>query len=292
VDVDALAADTELCAQILADRLVTADEAVARLDVVRRHFDIAVDARWITPKRYHEKQVGRYKTVSVPLYRTGDVDGLLELPDVDWATVRETPKGERSPLLDIVGGRRPTRAKVIRAFLRDFGAQHGIEMWGWWLNDLNRWEIDWERLDGGPTKDDVADAIAAHPGACHYQGDIVLHSAAGAAIRFARAMLEPGRAVILDTETTDLHGSICEIAVIDACTGKTLLDTLVDPGVPIEAGAFAVHGITESEVTAPGVPDWPTVYKRLLRVQRTGSCWLTTRTTTATTGRRSSARPP
>ncbi|RSN60685.1 hypothetical protein DMH01_15495 [Amycolatopsis sp. WAC 04182] len=75
-------------------------------------------------------------------------------------------------------------------------------------------------------------------------------------------------AVILDTETTDLHGAICEIAVIDACTGKTLLDTLVNPGVPIQPGAFAVHGITDSEVTAPGIPDWATVYKRLLRVTK------------------------
>jgi len=29
-----------------------------------------------------------------------------------------------------------------------------------------------------------------------------------------------------------------------------------------------VHGITDSEVSAPGVPDWPTVYTRLLRVTR------------------------
>lgn len=267
-DVEELANDDELEAQILDDRLMTADAAADRLDVARRHFDIVVEAGWIHPKLNHQKQVGRYKTVIVPLYRTGDIDVLLELPDVDWAAVRETRKGERSPLLDVVGGRRPTRAKVIRAFLRDFGTKHSIEMWGWWLNTTDQWEIDWERIDGGPTKADVAAAIAAHPGARAFQHDLVLHSAAGAAIRFARTMLEPGRAVILDTETTDLHGAICEIAVIDACTGKTLLDTLVNPGVPIEPGAFEIHGITDSEVTAAGVPDWPTVYKRLLRVTK------------------------
>lgn len=82
-------------------------------------------------------------------------------------------------------------------------------------------------------------------------------------------MLEPDAAVILDTETTDLYGAVIEIAVIDACTGKTLLGTLVNPGdVRITEGAFAVHGITESQVIAPGVPDWPTVYKRLLRVTK------------------------
>ncbi|WP_156052478.1 3'-5' exonuclease [Nocardia carnea] len=95
-----------------------------------------------------------------------------------------------------------------------------------------------------------------------------LSSAAGAAIRFARAMLEPRTAVILDTETTDLYGAICEIAVIDAATGKVLLDTLVNPGIPIEPDAAAVHGLTDAEVTADGVPDWPAVYRKLLRVTK------------------------
>ena len=127
-DVDVLAADAELCAQIRGDRLLTADQVAERMDVDRRHVDIAVGDRWITPKRHYDKQVGRYKTVSVPLYRTGDVDDLLERPDVSWCEVRETPKGERSPLLRLVGGRQPSRAQVIRAFLRNFGAEHGIEM--------------------------------------------------------------------------------------------------------------------------------------------------------------------
>lgn len=92
--------------------------------------------------------------------------------------------------------------------------------------------------------------------------------AAETATRFARRMLEPGRAVVLDTETTSLGGAVCEIAVIDARTGATLLDTLVNPGVPIDRGAFAVHGICDDAVTAPGVPTWRTVYKRLLNVTK------------------------
>lgn len=263
-DVDTLADDEEL----RADRLVTADQAAEILDADRRHFDICVEARWIAPKRHHAKEVGRYSAVSVPLYRTGDVEALLELPNVNWHKVRATPKGTRSPLLDLVGGRAPTRAQIIRGFLRDFGAEHSIEMWAWWVPGPDVWEIDWERIDGRPTKADVLAAIQARPAVARFLGDMQLHSAAGAAVRFARAMLEPGKAVILDTETTDLHGAICEIAVIDACTGKTLLDTLVNPGVPIQPGARAVHGITDSEVTAAGVPDWPTVYKRLLRVTK------------------------
>lgn len=48
--------------------------------------------------------------------------------------------------------------------------------------------------------------------------------------QWARGMLVPGRAAVLDVESTDLDGSIIEICVLDAATGNPLLDTLVDPG--------------------------------------------------------------
>jgi DNA polymerase III epsilon subunit-like protein len=84
--------------------------------------------------------------------------------------------------------------------------------------------------------------------------------------RWARQMLEPGVAVVLDTETTDLHGAICEIAVIDAATGTVLLDTLVDPGVPIGDAARRVHGIGDGDVA--GAPRWPDILDRLLCVTK------------------------
>lgn len=180
----------------------------------------------------------------------------------------QTPKGARHPLGDTPARRPPTRAQVIRRFLAEFGEQRSIEMWGWWMPGRDVWEIEWEHVDDGPATADVEAAIDARPAVRRYRGDMQLHSAAGAAIRFARAMLEPDAAVILDTETTDLHGAICEIAVIDASTGQTLLDTLVNPEVPIEQGAYQVHGITDDMVTAPGVPNWPTLYQRLLRITR------------------------
>ncbi|NUT51057.1 MAG: 3'-5' exonuclease [Saccharothrix sp.] len=80
-------------------------------------------------------------------------------------------------------------------------------------------------------------------------------------------MLEPGAAVILDTETTDLWGSVIEIAVVDACTGKVLLNTLVHPGdVPISPGAHAVHGLTLDALA--GAPDWRKVMPKLRKVTR------------------------
>ncbi|WP_280381413.1 3'-5' exonuclease [Nocardia wallacei] len=268
-DVEGLAADEDFLEQLRADRLVTADVAATQiLDCARRHFDIAAEHGWLRPVRYHDKEVGRYRTVAVPLYRTGDVEALLTRPGIDWEQVRACPKGRPSPLLAIAGGRKVSRAQLIRAFLQGFGADHGIEMWGWFVAGPDVWEIDWERLDNGPTKTDVAGAIDANPMLRRHRRAIRLHSAAGAAIRFARAQLEPGATVILDTETTDLYGAICEIAVIDASTGATLLDTLVNPHTPIQPTAAAIHGLTDAEVTAPGVPDWPAVYRRLLRVTR------------------------
>lgn len=71
-----------------------------------------------------------------------------------------------------------------------------------------------------------------------------------AAAEWARAALADERAVILDTETTDLRGYICDIAIIRATDGEVLLNTLVNPGVPIEPGAQRVHGIGDADVKA------------------------------------------
>lgn len=61
----------------------------------------------------------------------------------------------------------------------------------------------------------------------------------------------------LDTETTglDANAEIIEIAVIDR-SGKTLLDTLIKPSVPIPADASAIHGLFDSDVkNAPSFAD-------------------------------------
>lgn len=71
--------------------------------------------------------------------------------------------------------------------------------------------------------------------------------------RAAATRLLHSDAVIVDVETTDLDGRVCEIAIIDTA-GRVLLDTLVNPGCPITAAAGAVHGITADEVAA--APSW------------------------------------
>jgi len=60
-------------------------------------------------------------------------------------------------------------------------------------------------------------------------------------------VVKSGEFIVLDTETTGLNGKVCQIAVI-ASDGTQLLNKLVNPGVPIEEGAAAVHGITNELV--------------------------------------------
>lgn len=64
---------------------------------------------------------------------------------------------------------------------------------------------------------------------------------------WARSVLRCGDAVILDTETTDLFGHVCQISVIDLA-GQALMNTLVLAPAPIALAAAAVHGITDDEL--------------------------------------------
>lgn len=81
-------------------------------------------------------------------------------------------------------------------------------------------------------------------------------SAETEAAEWARAALAQTDAVILDTETTGLHGAeVVQIGIL-SMTGQVLLDTLVKPSIPITTGAIRVHGITAERVAdAPTIAD-------------------------------------
>jgi Exonuclease len=264
-DIDVLAADEELAERILADRLLGPDQAAARLEVRRTDFEYCLAAGWIEPETHISVRVGRRRRIAVSLYRTADVDRLLELPGVDWEAVRACHPGALSPLRQ--HARLPaTRARVVHAFCRELAARWDVDVWAFYDGAGDQWEIDWARdRDGQPDRDEVERAIAAHPGAARHRRSLMLGTGVGRAIRWARAMLEPGAAVILDTETTDLPGPVCEIAVVDT-TGEVLLDTLVDPGQPISPEATWVHGIADADVA--GAPSWAEVLPRLAEVTR------------------------
>ncbi|MGW5216179.1 3'-5' exonuclease [Streptomyces sp. NPDC004051] len=188
-----------------------------------------------------------------------------DLPGVDWEAARGLPRGAASPLREYAQ-LAPPRAAVVRAFAQGLADRHGVRVWAWNSPYSGRWELDWERIEEAPTEETVRRELAADPEAACYAAEIVLCPAWGEITREARELLRPDRAAVVDTETTDLFGRTVEIAVLDVATGKKLLDTLVNPGVPIEDGARWVHGITD-EMVADARP-FEKILPRLRKVTR------------------------
>lgn len=264
-DVQRISEDEELVERVCRERLLGPDQAAELLEVRRRDFDYVVAAGWVSPADHVDMEIGqRYKIVRVPLYRQGDVADVLQIPGVDWEEVRAARPGAPSPLRE--HARLPiARADAVRAFCRDVGAAWSVEVWPRYYGRDDVWHVDWEqRRDGHPTRAEVRAALLEHRGAARYAARVVLSTEVGEVINWARRMLEPGAAVIVDTETTDLDGVVVEIAVVDAADGRVLLDTLVHPGGElVAAGARQVHGITDEELAA--APHWREVVPRFLQ---------------------------
>ncbi|MBW4700362.1 3'-5' exonuclease [Micromonospora sp. RL09-050-HVF-A] len=262
-DLDVLSADEDLVEQVRVDRELMTHQAALHLEIRETDFKYLVAADLAVPCRWTWVPVTQYRSVSVPLYRVGDLEALREHPAIDWEAVWSVRRGEPSPLRELA--RRPVdRAAVIRRGMAELGGRYGIEVWAWWHAGAGRWEVDFERREDSPTVGEFRKAITAHPYLREHQDEIAVATHAGAAIRWARAMREPGAAVILDTETTGLAGYAVEIAVVDACTGETLLDTLVAPGCEVEPEARWVHGISDAELA--DAPPLAEVLPKLLEV--------------------------
>lgn len=266
--VEAIAGDEDAMEEIRRSRLLGPDQAAEHMEIRRIDFDHVLAAGWVCAARPVAKQVGRSKTVTVQLYRVGDVEDALAIPGVDWEAVRSAKPGEPSPLREHT--RLPaSRAQIVRAWCGQVSLDWEVEVWPRWFNAADRWEIDWEQTrDGHPTVDEVAASLRAHHGARVYARQISLSTKVGDVIRWARACLEPSTAVVVDTETTGLIDPvIVEIAVIDAATGETLLDTLVNPaGAVMEVEARATHGISDAELA--DAPTWEQVVPRFTDVVR------------------------
>ncbi|MER5984164.1 3'-5' exonuclease [Streptomyces sp. NPDC001787] len=226
-------------------------------------------AGWLAPVTTMEMPAGtsRYRTVTVPLYRLADVRAVEEVPGVDWNSVRGLPKGAPSPLRTYAR-KAPTRGDVVRGFAQALADRHGVTVWAWCSPYTGSWELDWVRRDGAPTKKDVAAELAKDPAAGPYAGEITLCPKWGRITRRARALLEPGAAVVLDTETTDLYGRTVEVAVIDAASGKKLMNTLVQPEAPIAPEAYGVHGISDEDLLAANARTFDRILPRLRKVTR------------------------
>lgn len=249
--------------ELLAEhRLLPASQAAEYLQIRPSDFEYVIAAGWITPIRLKTRVVGRRKEIQFPVYHRSQLDAVKDLPGVDWEAVYATPRGRPSPLRVYVQ-KPPSRAAIIRWFCTQLSHRWKVEVWAGWDNATDTWYLDWETTAAGkPTKEQVARALDRDKVARQYRRQIVLGSDSGLAVRWAREMLHPGVACVLDTETTDLHGRVCEVAVVDAATGEVLLDTLVNPGVPIEPGAQDVHGITDEMVA--DAPTFDQVWPQLL----------------------------
>ena len=242
-DVDALAAEAD------GEQYITAQSAAEDVLEIRYPSDwkYVEAAGWIRPADTYEREVGRHRTVTVTLYRLGDVRAVRDMPGVDWESVRGLPKGAVSPLREYAA-LAPTRAAVVKGFAQGLADRHRTTVWAWSSPYSGGWELDWERVDGAPTQQDVLRELFADPATATYASEITLCPAWGEVTRIARELLQPDAAVIIDTETTDLPGQTVEIAAIDAATGKKLMNTLVKPTEPISDGARWVHGITDEMV--------------------------------------------
>ncbi|MFE5841993.1 exonuclease domain-containing protein [Streptomyces niveus] len=259
-DLDTMAAEAD------GEQYVTAQYAATDvLEIRASDWKYVEAAGWIAPAHTYEKEVGRYRTVTVTLYRLGDVRALLEVPGVDWESVRGLLKGTPSPLREYAR-LAPTRAAAVRAFAQGLANRHRTTVWAWNSPYSGGWELDWERVEGLPAYATVHEELADDPDAAPYAAQITLCPTWGKITRQARELLAPDTAVILDTETTDLDGRTVEIAVIDAATGKKLMNTLVDPGAPISDGARWIHGITDEMVA--GKRPFEKILPRLRKVTR------------------------
>ena len=86
-----------------AGQLRTAGQAAAYLRIRRSDLNHLTRSGVLTPVKYGHGPWDRRNETSIPLYRTGDLDQLTARPGIDWAAVRATLPGRRSPLADLAG---------------------------------------------------------------------------------------------------------------------------------------------------------------------------------------------
>ena len=87
-----------------AGQLRTADQAARYLRIRRSDLNHLTRSGVLKPVKYGHGPWDRRNEASVPLYRTGDLDQLTGRPGIDWAAVRATAPGRRSPLAAIAEG--------------------------------------------------------------------------------------------------------------------------------------------------------------------------------------------
>lgn len=79
--------------------LLTSDDSAGHLEIRRADLDHLVRAGLLKPARWGRSGHGRKSDgATVALYRIADLRAVAARTDIDWAAVRATPAGQRSPL--------------------------------------------------------------------------------------------------------------------------------------------------------------------------------------------------
>jgi hypothetical protein len=81
-----------------AGEMRTADAAAGYLQIRRSDFDHLTRTGLLRPADWAHGPFDSRHRFSVPLYRTADLDAAAADARIDWAAVRSTPLGRRSPL--------------------------------------------------------------------------------------------------------------------------------------------------------------------------------------------------
>ncbi|OEJ36507.1 hypothetical protein [Streptomyces agglomeratus] len=159
-DLDKLAEEAD------GEQYITAQAAAELLEIRASDWKYVEAAGWIEPAETYERAVGRRRSVTVVLYRLGDVRDLRDMPGVEWEAARGVKPGAPSPLREYAK-LAPTRAAAVKGFCQELADRHGTTVWAWHSPYSGGWELDWARTEDGPTKETVrkelAAAACAHP---------------------------------------------------------------------------------------------------------------------------------
>ncbi|WP_125778274.1 3'-5' exonuclease [Antribacter gilvus] len=260
-DLDALDdVDADQVAAVLAspDRLLNREQAAAHLRVRAVDFKHLVTAGVITADSTATVALPHLSSraaTEVDLFRLAqleEVTARAELAEL-WEAARAAAPRSPSPFRRLAGVRKPSRADAVRQAAQELADLWSVEVWTAREPGISggRWLITADTSADTLTEAEAREGFAQHRLLAEHvaAGSVVAQRATEMSVVVAsRRYMRPGQAVILDTETTGLDGYLVEVAVIDAATGETLLDTLVQPGAEVEDGAREVHGITDADL--------------------------------------------
>ncbi|MFJ9574523.1 3'-5' exonuclease [Streptomyces bacillaris] len=245
--VDAFAVRT--APAVRASRTLGPEQSARRLGIRRRELDCLVEAGMLVPAGRNAKGTVQFTVASL--------DSAAEQP-LDWHRAMTAPPRRPSPWAELAGPL-ADRAKLVRALVEQL-RRAGVSAWARYSRTADCWTVDWAPLaQGGPHREEVAAVLPARLARAVDARHLVLLGLVGETMHWAHAMTQPGVACVIDCESTGLRGDtrVVEVAAVDAFDGRTLFESLVQPGIAIPAPATAIHKITDAMVA--GSPTWDQV---------------------------------